>query len=156
MGKSTTYHYPVCLARHQHGCLSVDNGMPQCQYSKVWCHAVTLLANFMAPAACFDKIHLDIVGPLPPANNCTYILTCIDRYTQWPEAFSISDITTKNVACTFVSGWIARFGGPFTVTTDCSRQFTLSWAALMQMLGAVCIQTTAYHPAANGLIECFY
>ena len=37
----------------------------------------------------FDNIHIDIVGPLPPSSGYTYILTCIDHFTSWPEATEI-------------------------------------------------------------------
>ncbi len=129
----------------------------QCQRSKVQCHTVTPLSTFATPDARFDKVHIDIVGPLPPSNGCTYILTCIDRFTCWPEAIPIADITAETVAKAFVSGWISRFGVPSTTTTDHGRQFEFAlWEKLMHLLGSKRIRTTSYHPIANGLIERFH
>lgn len=66
------------------------------------------------------------------------LLTCADRFTQWPEAFPITDILAETVANTFVSGWIAQFGVPSTVTTDCSSQFESHlMKCLMDLLGTV-------------------
>ena len=109
---------------------------------------------FKIPDTRFDQIHIDIVGPLPPSEGQTYLLTCIDRFTRWPEAFPMTDET---VACTLTTGWIARFGVPSTITTDQGRQFeSRLWAQLLHLLGCKHLRTTAYHPIANGIIECFH
>ena len=34
------------------------------------------------------NIHIDIVGPLPPSKGNAYLLTCIDRFTRWPEVIT--------------------------------------------------------------------
>ena len=129
----------------------------QCQRNKVHRHNHTPLQTFQSPDARFDRIHIDIVGPLPPSNGYAYLLTCIDRYTRWPEAFPIQDITAETVAQAFVQGWVSRFGVPSTITTDRGRQFESKlWDSLMTLLGTRRIRTTAYHPIANGIVERFH
>ena len=129
----------------------------RCQRSKVNKHTSAPLSTFAPPSARFDAIHLDLVGPLPHSNGYTHLLTVIDRFTRWPEAFPLPDIKAETVARTFLQGWIARFGTPTTITTDRGSQFESGlWSDLMAALGTKRLRTTAYHPQANGLIERFH
>lgn len=126
----------------------------QCQRAKVIRHTSAPLQRFKPPSARFQHVHMDIVGPLPLSNSYRYCLTLVDRFTRWPEAFPLQDITAEACASAFISGWIARFGCPERITTDRGRQFESQlFRAIAALLGAVHHTTTAYHPAANGLVE---
>ena len=129
----------------------------QCQKLKVQRHTASPLGKFKTPDARFSNIHIDIVGPLPPSKGNVYLLTCIDRFTRWPEAIPIPDITADTVDRAFIGSWISRFGVPSSVTTDRGRQFESAlWQRLMELLGCKRIRTTSYHPIANGIIERFH
>ena len=126
----------------------------QCQRCKVHRHTRSPLRTFSTPDSRFDHVHIDIVGPLPPSDGCPYLLTCHDRYTRWPEAIPISDISADTVARTFVTHLVAHFGVPSSITTDRGRQFESHlFHALTDLLGTTRIRTTSYHPASNGLVE---
>ncbi|XP_063370343.1 uncharacterized protein LOC134658621 [Cydia amplana] len=83
-----------------------------------------------------------------------YCLTIVDRFTRWPEAYPLQDITADTCAAAFVGGWIARFGCPERITTDRGRQFESQlFKKISALMGSTHLTTTAYHPAANGLVE---
>ena len=129
----------------------------QCQRTKVHRHTVSPLHSFPKPDARFDTVHIDLVGPLPPSQGYTYLLTCVDRFTRWPEAIPLTGITAEDVAKAFIQGWVSRFGTPSTIVTDRGRQFQSNlWTALTTLLGSKRARTTSYHPQANGLVERFH
>ncbi|GFV98316.1 retrovirus-related Pol polyprotein from transposon 17.6 [Trichonephila clavipes] len=125
-----------------------------CQKSKIHRHTRSPLSSFQEPSQRFDHVHLDLIGPLPPSNGYTYCLTMIDRFSKWPEAQPLKDITAETVAGAFFSSWVSRFGTPAILTTDRGRQFESSlFKALSKLLGVQKCRTTGYHPQANGMIE---
>lgn len=128
-----------------------------CQTAKVHRHVKAPLATFKVPHRRFDHINIDIVGPLPRSQGYTYLLTIVDRFTRWPEAVPLSDISTTSCARALLSQWIARFGIPAEMSSDRGSQFTSDlWGSLAKLLGVRHSRTTAYHPQANGLVERFH
>ena len=94
-----------------------------CQQSKISRHVASPLQSFPVPSSRFEHLHVDIVGPFPPSRGYTYLFTVIDRFTRWPETIPMADCTAQTCAQAFLSGWIAGFGVPTSVTSDRGRQF---------------------------------
>ena len=128
-----------------------------CQTAKISRHNKPVFGKFDEPTERFDHIHLDIVWPLPYVDGFRYLLTCVDRFTRWPEAILLVDIRAETVADAFFSWWIARFGTPATITTDRGTQFeSKSWDGLCNQFGIVRNRTTSYHLQSNGMVECLH
>ncbi len=125
-----------------------------CQRSKVHRHTKSPPGLFQVPNSRFAHVHLDLIQ-LTSSEGFTYCLTMVDRFTCWPEAVPVPDMTAETVSKAFFTNWIARFGCPDKITTDQGRQFE---SALMRSLGALLgtskLRTTAFHHSSNGLVEC--
>lgn len=112
------------------------------------------LGSFNLLSASLSHVHTDLLGPLPVSSGFWYCLTAINRYTHWPDALPLSDITTEAVTKAFVSVWVAHFGCSHQITTDHSKQFE---ACLFKTLATITRSSltwaTAWHPASNGMIK---
>ncbi|GFU78744.1 integrase catalytic domain-containing protein [Trichonephila clavipes] len=78
----------------------------------------------------------------------------IDRFSKWPEAQPLKDITAETVAEAFFFLWVSRFELLQFSQIDRGRQFESSlFKALSKLLGVQKCRKTGYHPQANGMIE---
>lgn len=128
-----------------------------CQTSKINKHTKSHIGSFPVPKGRFEHIHVDIVGPLPPSHGFSYILTVVERFTRWPEAYPLSDVSAVTVAETLFNNYICRFGVPLHVTTDQGVQFESNlFREFSKFLGFHRIRTTTYHPESNGMVERFH
>ncbi|XP_068246877.1 uncharacterized protein [Palaemon carinicauda] len=96
-------------------------------------------------------------SPLPTLKGHLYLFTVIDRSTGWPEVIPMELATSASCTSALLSGWIAKFGIPEHVTSDRGTTFTSQlWTPLANLMDITLHQTTAYNPAANGMVESFH
>ena len=124
-----------------------------CQQAKITRHVTPPISEFEVPSQRFTHLNMDLVT-LNTSNGFSHLLTIVDRFTRWPVAIPIANITTETVADAFAHGWVATYGVPVAITTDRGSQFTSAiWTQLMKKWGIKALLTAAYHPEANGLVE---
>ena len=89
-----------------------------CQASKVGRHVKTPLEKFPLPERRLGHLHVDLVGPLPQSEGHAHIFTMADRWSRWPEAVPVADITATSCVNALIGGWVSRFGVPTNLTSD--------------------------------------
>ena len=83
-----------------------------------------------------------------------YCVAIVDRFTRWPEAIPMLGSEATTIARASIGTWIARYGVPLRITTDRGRQFESKlFNELARLIGATHLRTSAYHLAANGMVE---
>ena len=60
-----------------------------CQTAKISRHNKPVFGKFSEPTERFYHVHIDIVGQLPYSDGFKYLLTCVDRFTRWPEPIGL-------------------------------------------------------------------
>lgn len=131
----------------------VKNCLP-CQRSKITRHTHAPLQKPKPPTGRFRHLNVDIIGPYPVSQGNRFCLTIIDRFTRWPAAIPMPDATAPSIAKALFEGWIQHFGVPERIVTDRGRQFESTlFRELNNAMGTKHLETTAYRPQANGIIE---
>ena len=100
-----------------------------------------------------DRVHMDLIGPLPLSDGFKYILTIVDAFTRFTWAHALIDKTADSVAAG-LQKFIATFSCPKVIISDNGTEFVNSTVARMCEMQKIKHKTiTAYHPSANGLVE---
>ena len=95
-----------------------------CQLSKVQWYVKAPLEIFKVPHWHFEHIHADLVGPILQYQGFTYLFTIVDRFTRWPDAVPLMDMTTLSCAQALITTWVTRFGVPTHISSNRGSQFT--------------------------------
>ena len=82
------------------------------QMSKVSRHTKTPVSVIPSAKRRFGSIHVGLVGPLPSSEKCKYLLTIVDRFSRWPEAYPLPDMSSNTCARAFIRHWLPRFWHP--------------------------------------------
>ncbi|XP_076030417.1 uncharacterized protein LOC143018717 [Oratosquilla oratoria] len=129
----------------------------KCQASKVTRHTTSPPGTFHPVSTRLEHVHIDIVGPLPLSDGFSYILTCLDRFTLWPEATVLTDISTDTVAnCHPQSnGLVERFHRQLKALIAATARNRTDWSTTLPMV-LLGIRTSLKEDIGHSFAELLY
>ncbi|KAI9560471.1 hypothetical protein GHT06_014495 [Daphnia sinensis] len=105
----------------------------------------------------WQRVALDIVGPLPETyKGNRYILVMSEYTTRYMLAVAMKNQSARTVARKFIRHVILRYGSPLQILTDQGKNFLSNLIKdICSLLNIKQTRTTAYHPATDGMVERF-
>ncbi len=115
------------------------------------------MSEMPLPAAPFQMVSVDLIGPFPTSpRGSKYLLTVIDHFSGWGEAYPLPDKTNNSVWRAIANEFIPRHSVPEILLSDNGKEFTAhAFTQYLQGLGCEHRRTTPVHPRANGRVERF-
>jgi hypothetical protein len=103
------------------------------------------------------RISIDLIGPLPLANNnYKYALVMVDYFTKFAKTAPLISKEGGEVAEAIFKNWYSTFGIPYELQNDQGTEFTNDLLKrLNDRLNIGHRITTPYYPKANGQVERF-
>ena len=103
----------------------------------------------------FERIQMDILGPLPLTfSGNRFLLVIVDCFSKWPEVIPLKNKRASSVARAFVEQVVSRHGVPLEVHTDQGRNFESKlFKEIVFLLGIKKTRTTPLHPQSDGQVE---
>ena len=116
-------------------------------------HAPLILIPIGGP---FERVGVDVIQfPLSKDGN-RYSVVFVDFLIKWPEVFTIPDQSSVTIARLLVENIVSRHGVPTEVLSDRDCAILSSLMKEVEtLLGFRKINTSAYHPQTDGLVERF-
>ena len=104
----------------------------------------------------FDRVGVDVVQLPRSHDGNQYAVVYMDYLTKWPEVFPVPDQSAATVARLLVEEIVSRHGVPAEILSDRGRSFLSGLMKEVEtLLGFHKVNTTAYHPQTDGLVERF-
>lgn len=145
------YYFPKMLSKIKKFIQKCEN----CQKNKASRINKCPLNITSTAKSAFEKVFLDIVGPLPASYyENKFILTIQDDLTKYSIAVPLQDQESDTVARAFVEHCVCKFGVPLIIQTDQGSNFMSNlFIKVAKLLKIKKLNSSAYHPESQGALE---
>lgn len=104
----------------------------------------------------FERIHIDIVGPIKGPDPNLYIITAIDSFSRYGFAKACEQVKSTDITKFILDEIVTKHGLPSKIVSDNGPQFiSKTFSDFTNKLGIKHSRTVDYHPQANGIDERF-
>ena len=104
----------------------------------------------------FDRVGVDVIRFPPSQRGNKYAVVFVDYLTKWPEVFPAIDQSALTIARLLVEKVVTCHGVPTQLLSDRGTSFLSNLIKeVCNLLGIKKVNTTAYHPQTDGLVERF-
>ena len=104
----------------------------------------------------FDLMAVDVMQLPTTLNGNQYVAVFSEYLTKWVEVFAIPNQRAETIARLFVEQVICRYGVPSRLLSDRGSNFLSDlMRQVCRIMGVKKVNTTAYHPQTDGLVERF-
>ena len=118
-------------------------------------HKAPVAMGKLPPVSRFNqRVHVDLMGPLPREQGSRYLLVIQDAHTKWVELVPLMDKTAVKTVKGIVTSWITRHGCMEGLVSDQGKEFVNStMTGLCEKLHISHQTSSVMHPQSNGLVE---
>ena len=104
------------------------------------------------------RVAIDITGKHPKSrNDYEYILTVMDYFTKWAEAYPIRDHKATTLARVLLENCFTRLGMPEEIISDQGAEFEGElFTELCKPLNISKLRTSPHRPSINGMVERYH
>lgn len=104
----------------------------------------------------FDRVGVDVIQYPKSSKGNQYAVVFVDYLTKWPEVLPVKNQTAPVIAKLLVEHIICRHSVPNQLLSDRGTNFLSNpMSEVYFLMGIQKLNTTAYHPQTDGLVERF-